>query len=106
MHHDMPGRRTKKVLKQGLAETSHTGPITRLPPEVLDIIVENVAGHRDLADIHDSVGNEIRNDLKKVRLVNKAFAWAIAPILFNEVAIWLSIESLDKLTKVSEHPVL
>ena len=62
----------------------------RLPQELLNLIAEVVN----------------YEDLEPLRLVNKAFAAAAAPLLFKVIPLWISIRSLERLTAISEHPQL
>ena len=62
----------------------------RLPQELLCLIVRDVG--------HDS--------LEPLRLVNKSFAAAAAPFLFEDVPLWIGSRSLSRLTAISEHPQL
>ena len=62
----------------------------RLPQELLCLIVRDVA--------HDS--------LEPLRLVNKSFAAAAAPFLFEDIPLWIGTRSLSRLTAISEHPQL
>ena len=61
-----------------------------LPPELLRCIVNHV-DHTDLGPL---------------RLVNRDFAAAGAPRLFEVVPLWISVRSLERLTHISEHPQL
>ena len=45
-------------------------------------------------------------DLKPLRLVNKAFAAATAPFLFEVIPLWIGVSNLERLTAISEHPQL
>ena len=62
----------------------------RFPQELLREIVENV----------------YYEDLEPLRLVNKAFAAAAAPFLFEVIPLWIGVRSLERLTAISEHPQL
>lgn len=62
----------------------------RFPQELLRLIVEDVD----------------YNDLESLRLVNKAFAAAAAPFLFEVIPLWIGVRSLKRLTAISEHPQL
>lgn len=44
--------------------------------------------------------------LEPLRLVNKAFAAAAAPFLFEVIPLWIGVRSLERLTAISEHPQL
>ncbi len=62
----------------------------RFPQELLRLIVEDVD----------------YNSLEPLRLVNKAFAAAAAPFLFEVIPLWIGVRSLERLTSISEHPQL
>ncbi|CAF9925142.1 hypothetical protein IMSHALPRED_006392 [Imshaugia aleurites] len=62
----------------------------RLPQELLDLIAEVVN----------------YEDLEPLRLVNKAFAAAAAPSLFEVIPLWIGNRSLERLTAISKHPQL
>ena len=62
----------------------------RLPQELLRLIVEDVD----------------YESLESLRLVNKAFAAAAAPLLFKVIPLWIGVRSLERLTAISEHPQL
>ena len=62
----------------------------RFPQELLRFIVEDVP----------------YESLEPLRLVNKAFAAAAAPFLFEVIPLWISVRSLERLTAISEHPQL
>lgn len=62
----------------------------RIPQEIVRLIVEKVA----------------YESLEPLRLVNKAFAAAAAPFLFEVIPLWISVRSLERLTAISEHSQL
>lgn len=62
----------------------------RLPQELLRFIVEDVD----------------YECFEPLRLVNKAFAAAAAPLLFEVIPLWIGVRSLERLTAISEHPQL
>lgn len=62
----------------------------RFPQELLRLIVEDVD----------------YESLEPLRLVNKAFAAAAAPLLFEVIPLWIGVRSLERLTAISEHPQL
>ena len=62
----------------------------RFPQELLRFIVEDVP----------------YESLEPLRLVNRAFAAAAAPFLFEVIPLWISVRSLERLTAISEHPQL
>lgn len=62
----------------------------RFPQELVRLVVEEV-------------GYEC---LEPLRLVNKAFAAAAAPFLFEVIPVWIGVRSLERLTAISEHSQL
>lgn len=66
----------------------------RLPPELVQLLVEVVALKDDYAS---------RESLKGLRLLNRAYNATATPVLFKTVGLWLSLQSLDHLTKISSH---
>ena len=66
-----------------------------LPQELCD----EIASH--LSDVEEDV---TKNALVSLRLVNKAFAKAAAPILFFSIPLWLSLKSLERLVGISDDP--
>ena len=64
-----------------------------LPLELLSLIFENLT-----CITYES--------LKNLRLLNKAFAAAAAPLLFREISLWIGGRSLERLIAISEHPQL
>ena len=62
----------------------------RAPQEILQNIVQDLP----------------REDLFRVRLVSKSLASASAPFLFQTISLWLSLKSLEGLTRISNHPEL
>lgn len=50
------------------------------------------------------VCNQSRKDLFSLRLVNTSLAAATTPFLFETIPLWINAESLEVLTKFSEHP--
>ena len=62
----------------------------KLPQEILQLLVADLT----------------KRELFAVCLVNKALAAAAAPTLFSEIPVWISIQSLQRLTQLSEHPQL
>ena len=54
----------------------------------------------------EAVPGQSREDLHKIRLVNKSLATAAAPFLLQTFSVWIELESLDALTGVSEHLLL
>ena len=63
----------------------------RLPLELLSLIFKNLT---------------CIPYLKALRLLNKAFAAAVAPLLFNEIPLWIGGRSLESLVAISKHPQL
>ena len=59
-----------------------------------------------LETLQSVVHNVDRQDLFSVRFVNKALASAAAPRLFEVIPLWLGVDSLDRLTCLSEHQTL
>ena len=66
-----------------------------LPHELIEIIIAHVAKHDDYM---------ARQDLRSLRLVNKAFSYFATASLFTTVSFWLGLKSLEHLTLISEHP--
>ena len=64
--------------------------MNRFPQELLRLIIEDVDPE----------------SLEPLRLVNKAFAAAVAPFLFEVIPLWIGVRSLERLTSISEHPQL
>jgi hypothetical protein len=56
--------------------------------------------------LHKIVECQSREDLHKIRFVNKSLSSAAAPFLFHTIPLWISLESLDALSHISEHPLL
>lgn len=56
--------------------------------------------------LHKIVEYQRREDLHKIRIVNKSLSSAAAPFLFHTIPLWISLESLDALSHISEHPLL
>lgn len=66
-----------------------------LPQELIEIINAHVAKHDDYI---------ARQDLRSLRLVNKAFSYLATASLFATISFWLGLKSLEHLTLISEHP--
>ncbi|KAL2039480.1 hypothetical protein N7G274_007752 [Stereocaulon virgatum] len=56
--------------------------------------------------LHKIVECQSRKSLHNIRSVNKSLSSAAAPFLFHTIPLWISLESLDALSHISEHPLL
>ena len=66
-----------------------------LPQEITENVIHHVAKYDDYLS---------RQDLRNLRLVNRSFSHFATPPLFQAVALWLGLSSLEHLTLISEHP--
>lgn len=67
----------------------------RNPVEVLKMVISYV-------DIDE--GFECRKALKSLRLTCKRLSAFACPALFRTIPLWLSIDSLQNLSNIAEHP--
>ncbi|KAG8530220.1 uncharacterized protein KY384_004720 [Bacidia gigantensis] len=76
----------------------------RIPPEILQLIVENIKPEDEERAVIDDFEYQYR--LAHLRLVNKTFADLIAPLLFHTIPLWIGGKSLLNLSALSEHPTI
>lgn len=68
----------------------------QMPRELLDMVVDEIAKNRSFAS---------RQDLRNIRLVNKALSQAALATLFHTIFVWwFGRQSLQDLTDLSNHP--
>ena len=70
--------------------------LNSLPEEMMKMVLDAVEDDTDQYAARDS--------LKSLRLVNRKFAEATSPRVFRNVGLWIGINSIERLTKISEHP--
>ena len=68
--------------------------LDRLPAELLHNILQRLAPSDD--NVH-------RLALRNLRLMNRLLADLAAPLLFDTIPLWLSLQSLTNLSRLSEH---
>lgn len=69
----------------------------RLPLEIIKMVVEYIDTEDDWA---------VREDLKSLRLVTRQLSDLVTPSLFRTIPLWISLQSLQNLSDIAEHPYL
>lgn len=74
--------------------------LAAMPYEIKCMIADNIAEYST-----DGSAGTIK-DLRHLRLVTKAFAVVVTPILFHTIPLWISRSSIANLVNISQQPAM
>lgn len=75
----------------------------RIPAEVLDLVIEGIASQETSLWTVNALNRPIA-DLKALRLCSRRLADQVAPYLFDDLFVFVTLESLVRMTAIANHP--